>query len=178
MTPYTHPTLYSKMVLGTKVSPGVLTLSGHNRELNWDVKQADGEEGESTLLKGKKAGEFQARFDMTDEEYDEDWPAFQRLIERTTNGPSPEAIAVYHPALAANHFTEVVNNGIGGVVFDGKGGCFVLVKFREFLPPKPKPPAAPAAAPSDPAAGDENAYDPNAAAKNELDGLLSEAAKP
>jgi len=37
MTPNQFPDLFSSIVLGSERSPGVVTLTGHDREWSWDV---------------------------------------------------------------------------------------------------------------------------------------------
>ena len=187
-TPTNFPDLYSSIILGNKRSPGVVTLSGHDRNQNWDVQPAKGQDGESSQLNGRKLGEFQASFYLASDHDDDrgsndfiDWDAFQALIESTTNGPTPVALPIYHPDLVRNGFTEVVNAGIGGLIWDDRGGCTVQVKFREHRPPKPKAPAKAKAKASSGTAkpGDPPAKpDPNADAKRELAGLVDEAKKP
>jgi len=177
-----YPELYSKIILGTLLSPGIVTLSGHNRDESWDVQAAKGSEGATSVLNGKPVGTFQASFFLADQDEEDDWVAFQTLIESTTAGPKPVALPIYHPDLAANGYTEVCSAGVGGAVRDERGGVTIQVKFIEYRPPKPKPAASPTArgggtgAPA--SGGGAPPYDPNAAAKRELAGLLDEAGRP
>jgi len=175
--------LYSAIILGTTRSPGVVTLTGHNREENWDIQAAKGSAGASTVLNGRGVGQFQATFYLADQEDFDDWAVFQRVIESTTNGTEPTALPIYHPDLALNGFTEVSNGGVGGIVRDERGGWTVQVKFLEFRPPRPKAAAAATARGGTTASTTTGSaaaapYDPNAAAKRELAGLLEEAATP
>jgi hypothetical protein len=173
----------SCIVLGTVRSPGVVKLSGHDREKQWDIKAAKGQTGASSTLGGDPIGSFEAEFFLADDgdngdgpgDFDK-WEEFQRLIESTVSGPKPVALPIYHPDLSRNKFTEVVCGKIGGMVHDGRGGATVKVKFIEYKPPKPKPAAK--AAPKPGAPGSTTRPDPNAAAKRELAGLLEEARRP
>jgi hypothetical protein len=181
---------YDVIVLGTQKSPGKVTLNGHDRDKNWRIAKAKGQVGASSSLDGDDLGEFEATFDLGGDGYTEDelkdeleqWDDFQRLIESTTNGPKPTALPIYHPDLARNRYTEVVNRGVGGVVHDGKGGAQVKVKFGEHRPPKPKPIAKPVSKPAQTYAttdeGRRSPPDPNAAAKQQLAGLLDQARQP
>lgn len=174
------------IILGTTDSPGVVTLSGHDRNEAWDIQAAKGQTGASSKLNGKPIGQFQASFFLADDEDFARWEDFQRLIESTTNGPQPVALPIYNPDLARNHFTEVSNGGIGGMLHDGKGGRTVVVKFLEYRPPKPKKTAKAKAKPSAGVAGGGGQFgpppppkaDPNADAKRELAALLAEARRP
>ena len=182
MHPMRFPDLYRSIVLGTATSPGVVTLSGHDRNPSWDVAEAKGQEGASSTLNSDPVGQFQASFYLATPEEQLAWSAFQRVIESTTRGPKPKALPVYHPDLAANHFTEVCNAGVGGFVRDDRGGVTVLVKFIEYRPAKPKPASKASGGGGGGGAstpgGSSDDYDPNAALKEELDALLEEANTP
>lgn len=187
-TPWDLDEELSVIVLGTTTSPGKVTLRGHNRDKNWDVKGAKGTTGASSALNGDPVGSFEATFELAGDDVDgrtdfDEWEDFQRLIESTTSGPTPVALPIYHPDLARNRFTEVVNGGVGGMVHDGKGGATVTVKFLEYKPPKPKAPAK--AKPKPDAAGAASSAtskptkpDPNAERKRQLAALVDEANKP
>jgi hypothetical protein len=181
--PSDNEDLYSAIVLGTRRSPGVVTLSGHNRDEAWDVKAAKGQTGATSALNGDPIGQFEAEFYLVDDgEIDgpsqfDDWEDFQRLIESTTNGPKPVALPIYHPDLARQRYTEVVSGGVGGLVHDGRGGARVKVKFLEYRPPKPKP-VEKAKPKPDSGTGTRIKPDPNAAAKAQLAALLERARQP
>lgn len=191
MWPYLTDDEHSVIVLGTMRSPGVVTLSGHDRPKDWDVQKAKGTTGASSNLNGDPIGQFQASFYLADDGADPGqptdfdlWEDFQRVIESMTNGQTPAALPIYHPDLARNHITEVSNAGIMGMVHDGRGGATVVVKFIEYKPPKPKKSKKASAKPGSKAAQGNNTPfgppppDPNAEAKAELASLLAEAKKP
>lgn len=182
MTPNQYPDLFSTITLGVATSPGVVTLAGHDRDPKWDVAEAKGQTGASSTLTGASIGQFQATFFLASAADQIAWPLFQRVLESTFTGATPKALPVYHPDLAANHFTEVCAMSIGGVVRDERGGATVLVKFIEYKPPTPK--ASKTASGGSAGAGgtgggsgakEHDDYDPNAARKDELDALLAEA---
>ncbi|MFA6619417.1 MAG: hypothetical protein WCT23_10165 [Candidatus Neomarinimicrobiota bacterium] len=180
MTPNTHPELFRAITLGTATSPGTVTLSGHDRDASWDVAEAKGQKGASSTLNGDSVGQFQASFFLASPADQIAWPAFQRVVESTLNVRPPKALPIYHPDLAANHFTEVCAKSIGGIVRDERGGATVLVTFIEYRPPKAAAAkSANGGGGSTPGAGDASGgdgYDPNAERKRELDKLMNEAA--
>jgi len=179
MTPNEFPDLFAAIVLGTATSPGTVTLTGHDRDLNWDIEEAKGQQGASSTLSGSTVGQFQASFFLASPADQIAWPAFQRVLESTINGPTPQALPVYHPDLAANHYTEVCAAHIGGAIRDSLGGVTVIVKFIEYRPPTPKPanPATGGGGSANPGGtgSDSEDYDPNAERKRELEALLDEA---
>lgn len=180
--------LFATHLLGTMRSPGVVTFSGHDRPKNWDIKNAKGQAGASTSLNGDNVGSFEASYYLVEDGSEapgegqfSQWEVFQRLIKSTTDGPSPKALPIYHPDLADNGFTEVVNGGVSGCVHDGKGGKTYKVKYLEYKPARPKPAAkAQGGQPqiAGGAVGGASKPDPNAAAKAELAALLAEARRP
>jgi hypothetical protein len=172
------------ILYGAKQSPGFVVLSGHDRNKEWDVQKAKGQVGASSTLNGDGLGEFTATFTLVDQQDFDDWEDFQRLIESTTSGTAPVALPIYHPDLARQKYTEVVNRGVGGITYRGDGSRVVAVKFGEHRPPKPKPAAKAQPKPAGRYAETEGdigtgrrvpAEDPNANAKEELARLRQQA---
>ena len=167
-------TEWDTIVLAGVRSPGTVTLSGHVRSVGWDVKEASGQDGATTTRKGEPVGKFTATFhlvaDVDHSDFDE-WPAFQELIESSTSGAKPVALAVDHPDLQRNRFGAVVLDTMGEMVPDGKGGATIAVGFLEYRPPKPKPPVSAAKqSPEAETEGDTRIRE----AQAELDALLEE----
>jgi hypothetical protein len=143
------------------------------------VKAAKGSTGASTTLEGKAPREFTTVVFLADDETGEEfyrWDTFRALVESTTTGAKPKALPIYHPDLARAHITEAAKKDIKGPKYDGKGGATYTIDWIEYRPPKPKPPTRPAAASGGTTPRDT--YDPNAAAKAQLESLLAEARKP
>ncbi len=161
--------LYDSIELGGVLSPGqVKSISGHDRKYNWDVKAGSGQKGATTTLKDVPPLEFAVTFFLADEAEFVAWDTFATLILSTVSGPTPKALDIYQPDLAANDISSVVLASFGGVVHDGKGGQTITVKFQEYKPPKPKggSPKGSSAKPK--------AVDPNAAANAELAALTNQ----
>jgi hypothetical protein len=179
--PFTNADLY-RFSLGGKTWIGEVTLSGHDRNQQWDVKAAKGQDGATSSRGGEPVGQFEATFHISNgpgNDVDEfaAWDEYQAHIESTTSGATPVALPVYHPDLARNRYTSVVNGGVGGMVHDGKGGATVKVKFLEYRPPKKKP-VKKAESKGAAATGPSARPDPNAAAKAELAALWDQARAP
>jgi len=163
--------LYNVIVLGGVSSPGKVTLSGHDRVTNWDVKTSPYLNGATTTLKGTPPIEFSASFylvkDVAQGTDDfADWDTFVQIINTTVAGNKPKALDIYHPDLAANDIKSVVKASIGGMVYDGKGGGTVLVKFQEYRPPRIQG--------GTPKGSGKGGPDPNQDLKNELNQLTNQ----
>jgi hypothetical protein len=158
--------LYNSIVLNGKTSPGVVTLSGHDRKREWDIRPGPFLNGAYMVLKWTPPIKFTATFYLVlDQSKGIDdyaaWDAFVPTIKATVQGRTPKAVPIYHPDLAANEITSVVEATIGGMTYDGTGGAYVTVEFQEYRPVKiqggpPKP---------------TTANDPNAALKAEVQSL-------
>jgi len=165
--PVDNPDLYEAIELGGRRSPGKVELSGHDRAAKWDVKTAKGKKGGTTTLDAIGPIEFTATFTLsTVEEFDE-WEAFSKIIRSTIAGTTPKAIDIYHPDLAEQDITSVVQGKIVGRKHDGKGGQVITVTFQEYLPPKPKGGTASGSKKS-------TKNDPNQAALDELAALTAQ----
>jgi hypothetical protein len=163
---------FDYIVLAGIASPGVCTLSQHDREVKWDVKVAPGQKGATMTRKGAEPIVFTATFELSYDPYvdtaDADdfanWDAFQKLIESTTAGAAPKSLDIYHPDLARVGIKSVVQGKIGGMRRNADGGATVSVTFTEYFPPK-KAGGSPKAKP---------AVDPNKDKKDELEKLLAQ----
>lgn len=161
--------LYKSIILGGRASPGqVRSITGHDREMDWDVKVGAGQSGATTTLKAEKPCEVTVTIYLADAEDFDAWPAFRDVVESTVKGKG-KALDVYHPDLAANGIKSVVMRSIGGVVHDGKGGQTIAIKLLEYKPPKPK-----AVSPAGSSAKPKAKEDPNAAANAELARLTAQ----
>lgn len=174
-SPYDYPDAFTRVFVGTTWSPGTVKLSGHDRQLNWDVQKPKGMEGASSKLNGNDLGEFQMTFYLADNDELTEFDSFADLLRSTVNGPQPKALPIYHPDLERNGYTDIVLDNMGGRVWDDRGGCTIIVKVREHKPPKPKKPVV---ASSKPAGGVNAKPDPNAKRKQELDALIAQAKQP
>ncbi len=156
--PVNDPELFDALEIAGVRSPGVVRISGHDFVVDWDIKEASGQAGASTTIKGTKLGRFTATFFLADGEDIAAWPNFFELIESTVI-PTPNALDVYHPDLSVQGISSCVLESMGGVVHDGKGGQTITVKFIEYRPPRPK------------GGSTKKKSDPNQAALDELEAL-------
>lgn len=132
--------IYDTILLRGVTSPGVVTLSGHERAAAWDVQAGVGVRGGNTRLKSLPPGSFTATFYLSDRAEFDAWASFRDLIFSSVSGPSPIGLEIYHPDLVVNGFRTVSLATMGGVVHDHKGGQTIAVKFQEYAPPKPVKP--------------------------------------
>ncbi len=166
--PINDPELFNVIDLGGVKSPGVVTLSGHDDVVDWDVKAAEGQKGASMTRKGSKPIAFKASFYLATEEQIGQWPAFRDAINATVRGTTVTAVDIYHPRLATQGISSVVKGAIGGATDDGKGGQTIVVTFQVYAPP-----VAAGGSPSGSKASTKK-NDPNAAANAELAALTAQ----
>jgi hypothetical protein len=168
INPLDHPEAYEHIVLAGKRSPGVVTLSGHDRKIGWDIKKGPGQSGATTTRTSEDPVEFTCTFYLVRDDVQgiddlQEWPTFLALIDSTVSGPTPKALDIYHPDLIIQGISSVVKGTVVGTVHDGKGGQTIAVKFLEYKPPKPKK-GSPSGSKTKPKAKS----DPNQAALDEL----------
>lgn len=135
------------------ISPGVATLSGHDRVIGWDVKDASGQTGASSERKGEPIKRFRSSFYLTDEPWEEtssvagegevtddfyQWSGFELILRESYGGDKPLALSLYHPDLERNGISAACVDRIGGMQLDGKGGATVEVDWVEYRPAKAK----------------------------------------
>jgi hypothetical protein len=184
MSGYVNPLdfeeLYNAIELAGARSPGRVTLSGHDRKIEWDVKKGTGLSGATTTPKAVPPIEFTATFYLVRDDAQgidqlAEWPSFLAIVESTVNGSKAKAVDIYHPDLASQTppITSVCKASVGGVTHDGKGGQTVVVKFQEYRAPKPAP-KTPTAAKSSFVGP---LQDPDAAAKAEIARLTAQYQK-
>jgi hypothetical protein len=162
--PISDPDLYDHIELGGVQSPGVVTITGHDRKIGWDIKKGSAQSGATTTRSCDDPVEFTCSFYLVDEEEFAAWATFLAVINSTVSGKSPSALDVYHPDLAENDIKSVVKATVMGTVHDGKGGQTRVVKFLEYRPPRKA-----GGSPSGSKAGAKTkAPDPNQAALDEI----------
>lgn len=167
--PLDHPDLYDHIELGGVQSPGVVKLSGHDRKIGWDIKKGSGQSGATTTRSSDDPVEFTASFFLADAEDIAAWPTFLAVVKSTVSGKTPQALEVYHPDLAENGITSVVQATILGTVHDGMGGQTRAIKFLEYRPPVKK-----GGTPKGAKASAAKAADPNQAALDEIARLTAQ----
>ena len=142
LTPFDSTELFDSIVFAGVRSPGVVKLSGFDREENLDVKESDGQKGATTTWKGEKCGSGTATFYcVTNDEIDEvaAWDAFELLLWSTIppqSGAKPVAKDVYHPELERNHYTSLILRKMGRRQHDTNGGMTIAVELAEYYPAK------------------------------------------
>ena len=144
VNPIDDESLFNVVWLGGVKSPGKVTLSGHDRKAEWDVKNGPGITGATTTLKSIPPIEFTASFYLVRDDAQgidqfAEWPAFLAMVESTIHDTKPKAIDIYHPDLASQTppIISVCKAKVAGVVHDGKGGQTITVSFQEYRAPKP-----------------------------------------
>jgi hypothetical protein len=130
-----NESLYNVIVFGGLVSPGQVTLSGHDRKIAYDVRWGPYLNGSRVALKGVPPVEFTAEFFLlrdTSQGIDDfaKWPAFSAKLMSTIGRP-PKALPIYHPDLLASDIKSAVLAKLGGMTYDSKGGARIRVEFQE-----------------------------------------------
>lgn len=174
INPIENEALYDSILLAGVRSPGKVTLSGHDRLINWDVKSGPSLAGASTTIKDRPPIQFTASFYLVKDDahgIDDlaEWADFYTIIYSSVSGTTPKALDIYHPDLVWNGIFSVCLAKFGGVVHDGKGGQTISITFQEYKPPKKQG--------GSPAGSKTGKPDPDKAAQDEIDRLTKQYAK-
>lgn len=173
LSPFVHPLIFKTLIVGGVESPGTVTLSGHDRTQEWEIKKPKGTTGTPPTNHGRNLMQFTATFFLADDDDRDAWDAFEKMLLATLpKSGKPKALSCYHPDLISRGLSEIVVASIGGVTHDAHGGDSVAVKFIEHLPTKKHKPEQPAARKG------KTIADPNASLKKELDDLINQAKSP
>ena len=135
--PVDNEDLYNAIVYGGVRSPGVVTITGHDRKVKWDIKSGPGMKGATMTKSTEEPVQFTCSFYLADKDDFDAWDAFKALVDSTVNGKTPKALDIYHPDLAEQGIKSAVKDTTAGTLHDGKGGQTKVVKFIEYFPPKP-----------------------------------------
>ncbi len=141
--PETGAAQWNVLVVSGVETPGVVTLSGHDLKIGWDIQNPTGSAGGTTTRTKEPVKEFDAEFYLTNEpnanghsDFDH-WDKFQKRLEAAVApGKKPRALEIFHPDLARVHITSATVGSISGMTLDKKGGGTIRVHFIEFRPPK------------------------------------------
>lgn len=165
--PFNDEDLFDSLELGSTRSPGLIkTMGGHEKKINWDVKEGQGQEGASSTLKSIPLRTPSITIFLADETERADVQAFRDVCYSTISGATPKALDAYHPDWASVGIRSVTLASFGPPVYDGKGGESYTIVFQEYCPPKPKGGTANGSKGPKP--------DPNAAANAELAALTKQ----
>lgn len=142
ISPSNNETLWGRLRVGGAISPGQCRISGPGLVIGWDVANASASSGGVTTRINEPIKEFEAEFELTDEEDElnisdfDRWDDFEKVLLSSSSRAKPKALPVYHPDLARVGITAAVLKSIGPVQLDGKGGGKIKVAFIEYKPPK------------------------------------------
>jgi len=173
--PSNNADAWNRLIVNGVASPGTVRLSGHKKEIGWDIKDASGQDGGTTTRKGEPVKQFSATFTLLDDPFVgsdfADWDAFQAMLELSVVTDPPTALDIVHPDLQRNGVGAASVKSIGEMALDGLGGATIVVEFLEYRPAKKKPPGS---SQSPKATGDS---DPRVdAAEKELDDVIEDGA--
>lgn len=130
--------LYERMDLGGVKSPKRVRLSGHDREIGWDVKKGSGQQGATMTRTSEDPVPFTVECYCVDQEDFDDWDRFVAAAESTVAGATPKALDCYHPDLARVRINSVVLKKLLGSTPDDMGGETNRIQLIEYRPPKSK----------------------------------------
>lgn len=136
--PIDNPVLYDVVTIAGLTSQGVISWPDGERAFDWDTKKGKGASGATTTFQGRDIATPTIEFRFwTPEQVDWYHEQLLPLLTKALEAPSPTALEIYHPTLAALGIEAVQVKKIG-TLSRKKGGLYtVKIEFTEYRPPKP-----------------------------------------
>jgi len=145
MNPLQHAGAYDVLVVGGKVSPGLMTIvSGCEKKNNWDIKASGGVAGGTATFKGKHPIEkHKIKFTLWTPEQFTAWYAWVKLLDYDPTKRKDKALEVFNPILADVGIRAIVIESIGPQMHEGGGRFAYTITFLNYKPPAPVKVATP-----------------------------------
>lgn len=135
--PLTNPQAWDVLIVAGVKSPGVIPKGGLKfaRQYKWDKKEGKGQQGGTSTFVGKPLPDGAVKFQLWTVSQFQAWGKFLPLLKYDPVKRAPQAIQVYHPALADLDCTTIVIEEVSVVEQLDHLLWEVEVKFSEFSPP-------------------------------------------
>lgn len=148
LNPIDNPSSWDVVEIGGVQSPGRCSWTGWKRHNQWDRKRGKGTRGSTQTLVQQPEAEGEFTFYLWDNgnfgtghNHFAEWDKFSPLLQYDPTKRTPQAINIFHPALATLDppVTSVVIEDVGALTPEGGDGMFTItVKMSEFFPVPPK----------------------------------------
>ena len=133
--PFSNPQAWDVITVAGVASPGKCDVSDCKTAYDWDVKKGKGVRGATVTFLGRPPAKFHITFQLWTAAHFAAWDAFRPLFKYDPAKKQPNAIDIYHPALADIEISSVVCEGIGTIIHKGGQLYELVIDFLEYLPP-------------------------------------------
>ena len=142
LNPIDNPQAWDTISVGGVTSPGVIPkggVSGFKREHEWDVKKGKGAAGATLTYVQRPPAKGSIKFYLVTPQHFSDWETFALQFKYDPTKKNPQAVDVFHPALAQIDVKSCVTTALGTVQAEGDEGLYaVTVELEEYFPPPKK----------------------------------------
>lgn len=138
--PINNPQAWSVVTVGGQVSPGIAFVTDFKSKHEWDVKKGKGVFGATITYVGRPPATGSIKFMLWLPVHFQQWETFRDAFKYDATKKQPQAVDIYHPALADVGLLSFVCEGIGMIVEEGEPGSGLYscsVDLLEFFPPPP-----------------------------------------
>lgn len=129
---------YDFCKIGGIENPGIIApggISGFKRETEWEVKKGKGTKGGTATLTQLPPAKGSIKFLLWEPFHFEAWDAiFRAQFKYDPTKKTPNAVDIWHPALAKLDINSVVTESIGPETPEGLGKWSITVELLEYLP--------------------------------------------
>jgi hypothetical protein len=131
-------------------APGIVTITGADIEIDYDVKEAQAQKSASTERKGEKVKKFTSTHWLSnaplpegsatappgvivDDHYQ--WTAFRWVLDQSKDASPPQALSVSHPVLTIQGIRAAVVTKIGQPTANADGSTVIAIDWLEYKEP-------------------------------------------
>lgn len=138
LDPFSNPGAWDAVVIAGQQAPGILLMPGgieFKRAFAWDVKKGKGTLGATATFVGQPLAKGTIKLVFWTMQHFVAWSQFVPLLKYDPTKIAPQAVDIYHPALADVNITSVIIEEIGIPMPQLDKRYIVELKFLEYLPP-------------------------------------------
>lgn len=130
-----EPGEWDRIVIDGVPLSAIVSIEG-DKDTRIDVKESPGPDGASMSQLGVSPAPITIKLRFLTREALQEWADLVPSLQPKPGKPRPDAVAVYHPALAINGVKSLFLKSLGVVRVTSPGGpAEVVTRWLEFLPP-------------------------------------------
>lgn len=138
LDPFSNPGAWDAIVIAGQQAPGILLMPGgieFKRAFAWDQKKGKGTLGATATFVGQPLAKGTIKLVFWTQAHFVAWSQFVPLLKYDPTKVAPQAVDIYHPALADVDITSVIIEEIGIPQPNLDKRYIVELHFLEYLPP-------------------------------------------
>lgn len=137
INPLRRPKAFDTFKIGGLSTPGKGLITGASRPYEWDVQQAQGQQGATLSLRGTGLAAFAIKLKLWLDEHFDQWDALCAHLQKAAESRPPVALDIDAGPIAHLKIRSVVPKNIGQLEEGTGGEWFVTFELHEYRKRKP-----------------------------------------